>query len=127
MTDPRLRALVDAAAGLFLCTPEEILSKDRHQHIAAARHAVMWVIRERWGFSFPATGRMVGRDHTSVMSGASRIRKEIRRGTHFGRLAIELHGTNAAAPPRCPGIRSMPGLGVELDESDFYYALERGA
>lgn len=90
--------LLIVAAELFLTTPDEILGKDRTQNVVLARQVVAWVARERWGLSFPALGRLLGkRDHTTIMSSVRKIAREVERGTRVGRIAQELL---AAGEPR---------------------------
>ena len=67
----------DGEIMVFVCrhfgvTLDQLRSKDRHAHIADARHVAMWLLRER-GLSFPAIARILHRDHTTVMSGVRKI------------------------------------------------------
>lgn len=54
---------------------EEALGPTHEHEASAARHEFWFVLREN-KFSYPRIGKLVGRDHTTVMSG---IRKHLRR------------------------------------------------
>ena len=43
-------------------------SSSRLKHIARARHEAMLFIWRRFKWSYPAVGRLFGRDHTTVMA-----------------------------------------------------------
>lgn len=45
----------------------EIFSRDQTAHIASARAELMLIVRERLGWSYPAIGKLFGRDHTTVI------------------------------------------------------------
>jgi chromosomal replication initiation ATPase DnaA len=61
-----------AAADLYGVEVESILSDDRGPLAVRARHAVCWLLRER-GMSFPEIGKVIGRDHTTVMYACRRV------------------------------------------------------
>lgn len=50
-------------------SPEAILGRSRYPKDIKARHAAYAAVRERKGISYPAVGRIFGRDHTTVLSG----------------------------------------------------------
>lgn len=62
---------------VFHVTPNEIRSHRRSKEIMLARQAVMyWAVRLT-GYSYPKIGRIMGgRDHTSIMYGATAYRKK---------------------------------------------------
>ena len=51
-----------------------IVGPDRHASVTAARHACFRVLREQAKLSFPEIGRLMDRDHTTVMSALRRPR-----------------------------------------------------
>ena len=66
----RERGLLDVArdiADAHHVTLDEILGRDRTPHHVRAR-VVFWAVLRARGLSYPAIGRMVGRDHTSVIA-----------------------------------------------------------
>lgn len=46
-----------------------ILGRDRTRRVSAARRCAYATIRSRKGISYPAIGRIFGRDHTTVIYG----------------------------------------------------------
>jgi len=48
-------------------TVDEILSKTRIQNIAEARQLFCYVVRERFGMPFAKIGRIIHRDHATVL------------------------------------------------------------
>jgi hypothetical protein len=49
-----------------------LLSKDKHKNISEARQVACWLLRTRTKLSFPEIGRVVRKDHTSVMVGVKK-------------------------------------------------------
>ena len=59
----------------FNITPEELLSPNRNRTVATARQIAMYLCRELTDLSLPRIGqRFGGRDHSTVMHAASKIR-----------------------------------------------------
>ena len=52
-------------------TADEVLGPSRLAHVVRARHAAMRLVRDRLVWSYPAIGRLFGRDHSSVMRALS--------------------------------------------------------
>lgn len=69
----RLLSIVQEAAELYHVRPEEILGRGRSKSIARARHSVFLSLRVR-GLSYPEIGRLMGRDHTTVLAVCQRMR-----------------------------------------------------
>lgn len=55
-------------------TQEQVLGSSRLKHVAAARHEVFLALREA-GWSFPAIGAAMNRDHTTVMAGVKKAQE----------------------------------------------------
>lgn len=68
---PRQKALADIAVvgSVYGVGLKDILSDYRGRQVCKARHAAMWLIWWKYGWSLPKVGRLFGRDHTTVMSG----------------------------------------------------------
>jgi chromosomal replication initiator protein len=59
----------------FNISPEELLSPNRNRTVATARQIAMYLCRELTDLSLPRIGqRFGGRDHSTVMHAASKIR-----------------------------------------------------
>ena len=52
---------------------EALVSRARHKHVSAARHEIMYWIRMKMKWSFPAIGKLFNRDHTTIMSACRKI------------------------------------------------------
>ncbi len=83
--DRGLAEMIDAIALEHHCTVKEILSKDKTAHVNRARRAVCVKLREL-NMSYPAIGRLMGRDHATVYEAVFRKRWT---GSRHGRDAAE--------------------------------------
>lgn len=68
------------AANLYGVNVNQILSESSEERCAKARQAVCWLLRAR-ELSFPVIGRIVDRDHTTVMYACKRIDADPARRT----------------------------------------------
>ncbi len=57
-------------------TVDDLTGRDRHKNTAEGRLVAYWLLRTRTQLSFPEIGRVLGKDHTSVISG---VRKCVTR------------------------------------------------
>ena len=100
-----------AVAQAFDVDERTLMSKHRFRHIVHARHAACWVLRERYGLSYPLLGKVLGgRDHSTVIHGY-RQAEELRAGDALFRArtdALLLGEALAMAPVKVPQ--------AELDE-----------
>lgn len=62
-------------------TVEDLISRDRHKNVSAARHEIIYWIRTKLDWSYPEIGKLFERDHTSIMSA---YRKVLAENPHFG-------------------------------------------
>ena len=71
---PRQRTMrdVEAVARIHDVPLAAIFSERRDRKAARARQAVMWMLRFSKGWSYPAIGKFLNRDHTSVTFGVGR-------------------------------------------------------
>lgn len=61
----------------FKLKPADVVSPTREKQYILARQVIAGIIRECSGLSLPAIGRVINRDHTSVMSGLTTLRKRL--------------------------------------------------
>lgn len=78
-----LEEMLTIAAEAFGISPEEIRGRAQPQRIARARHAFVYVARTALAESFPRIGRVLGRDHTTVISSLRRAEALIVRDKIF--------------------------------------------
>lgn len=64
---PRTLDVIHAAARITGFTVEQLMSRDRHQSIAYARHVTMYVAKRVTGESLAEVSAVFGRDHTTSM------------------------------------------------------------
>ena len=62
---------------------EDIKGRKRTKGIASARHITIYIIRKMTDLSLPAIGRLLGRDHTTIMSSIETIENEMMQNTLF--------------------------------------------
>jgi chromosomal replication initiator protein len=63
----KVRELAERIAAKHGITVEALLGRGRTKTVAEARHELMALLRGTFAFSFPEIGRIVGRDHSTVM------------------------------------------------------------
>lgn len=66
LSDP-FPALVAAAADAFGVSPEALLSRRKTKDLAQPRHALSFFAHRTLGLSSNRIGRLIGRDHTTVL------------------------------------------------------------
>lgn len=83
--DRGLGELIDSIALAHHCTVKEILSREATTHVNAARRELCMKLREM-GLSYPAIGRLIGRNHATCIEAVTRRRWA---GSRHGRKAAE--------------------------------------
>ncbi len=73
-----LQSILNTVANHYNLMPEDLISKKRTKNISHARHVYMLIARE-CEFSSKEIGRSVCRDHTTVLSGSSKIKKQMQK------------------------------------------------
>lgn len=56
---------------------EDILVRDRHKSVWEARSVAMWLVRRKYGLSYPELGREFAMDHTTCMNSVKRVEKAL--------------------------------------------------
>jgi len=78
----RIRSIIAATAAKHGMSEADILVRDRHAHVVAARSEA-WAVARQAGFTFTAIAKVGGWDHSSVGQGVARhwarARSEITR------------------------------------------------
>ena len=71
--------IINVVADYYNLAPSELTSKNRSGQIALARHIAMYLIRNTLDIPLKKIGDMFGgKDHTTVMSGISKVDKELK-------------------------------------------------
>lgn len=109
---PDIQVVIDLVAQFYGYDEATLLARDRHKYVARARAVMMWIIRERGGFSFPEIGRALdNRDHTTVMTACRRVNEDKPEGVlHQARELLRLLPPRRAVLP----IESSQQLGTSV-------------
>ena len=75
--------LIEHAAAYFGIEPQAIISHDRSKHLVRARHVCFYVMRKRFGLSYPQIGRTMHRDHSSVIYAVEKLWFDIERNAQI--------------------------------------------
>ena len=76
-----------AVARYFGVTADDLKGKARNKEIVVPRHIAMYLLREDAHLSTPEVGRLLNRDHTTVLHGMRQVAADIvRDGTSRGSL-----------------------------------------
>lgn len=59
--------VIERVAQLYKITPSDIRGHQRNRHFVEARWVCAEVLRSQNGLSYPAIGRLLNRDHTTIM------------------------------------------------------------
>ena len=77
-------------AHAYALTVDDITGKDKHKNLAEARLVAYWLLRTRTKLSFPEIGRVLGKNHTSVMSGVRKCGARREKDSAFGEFTDKL-------------------------------------
>lgn len=73
LAKPSVSRIVSVVADFYSLTPTQIMGKTRVQQIALARHISMYLCKTLLGMNYSEIGKAFGKDHTSAMSGISKV------------------------------------------------------
>lgn len=89
----RIAQIVKVVAEARNVSVYEIASSSRSQPISWARQEIMYLVRELTNLSLPSIGRILGRDHTTILHGLRQVnerRKNIIYAQEISRMQAEL-------------------------------------
>jgi chromosomal replication initiator protein len=69
--------VLQIVAKLHSTTQSEIIGKNRDKNVSTARQIIMYLWHKNFGLSLPIIGKMLKRDHTTILHGTQKIQKEI--------------------------------------------------
>ena len=69
-----MEAAVNAAAAAFTVPFDHVMGRTKTQPAAFARQVAFWLLREVLGWSSCAVGKLVGRDHGTILHAVNRVR-----------------------------------------------------
>lgn len=83
--------IINVVADYYNVSPNEITGKTRTGQIALARHISMYLIRKHLDIPLKKIGEIFGgKDHTTVMSGISKVEKELKTDEQLKQAIEEL-------------------------------------
>jgi len=78
--------IIKVVASFFNISQAEIKSSKRNKDLVLPRQIIMYLLREEVGYSFPKIAQILGgKDHTTIMYGCEKIKKEIQKNENFRR------------------------------------------
>ncbi len=75
--------IFDKVSKKYGIAPEVIKGRKRTKEIALARHVSIYLMRKLTDMSLPAIGRVMGRDHSTILSSLDAIENEIKNNSLF--------------------------------------------
>lgn len=74
-----------AVCQVYNITPDDIYSQDRTQHILYARHTFNYLCRRVLGMSLTSVGRIINRDHSTIIHSVRQTQDLIEYDRNFAR------------------------------------------
>jgi chromosomal replication initiator protein len=94
VTTAVLEPIFVAAARAFDLPRAALFARDRHAESILARAAAVWLARDLTHASFPRLGKLMGRDHSTLITAARKaqqlIATDVRFRTRLNQLRVEL-------------------------------------
>ena len=75
--------IIDRVSKKYNIPPEDIKGRKRTKEISRARHVTLYLIRKLTDMSLPAIGKLMGRDHTTVLSSLDTVENELKTNLLF--------------------------------------------
>lgn len=107
---PTMAEILDEVAISYGTHRLELMRRTNQPGVTVPRQCAMWLARHMTVLSLPQIGRILGRDHTTVLAGVRRHHERMQddavmRRTHSIRAAIrqQLDARRAASPPQPEG------------------------
>lgn len=88
--DDIVKKTIDIVSEIYGITPEEITSKSRTQTVSTARNVCMYVIKALTGITLNETGKIFGKNHSTVINSIANIEKEMNSNQKFRSLVNDI-------------------------------------
>ena len=98
----------------------KVLSPCRTAHVSLVRMIGMFVLRTRAKMTFPAIGKIMGRDHSTVVHAVNVIAARVAKEPQFGRQIAKVVARIAVKDreDNGNGLSEWPGTPVEVAAED---------
>jgi chromosomal replication initiator protein len=90
---------------------DDLKGKSRHKQIVAPRHVAMYLLREDGHLSTPEVGRLLNRDHTTVLHGIKQVASDIARDGPSRAAVRGVREVVAGGSIQPPTLRAEDGVG----------------
>ncbi|HEY5221197.1 MAG TPA: helix-turn-helix domain-containing protein [Candidatus Paceibacterota bacterium] len=84
--------ILEEVAAAYNVSVDDMLAKNRTKEIAEARQLAAYILRELNDLSYPAIGKIMGRDHTTMIHSYNKISQEIKTNPQYRDFAEKLFG-----------------------------------
>lgn len=119
------RSIIDRVATFHGVTAAEMRGLRRERHVAWPRQEACWVLRLRTNLSTPSVGRLLDRDHTTVLTAVAAVERrrladaDYRQRTDALLRQIDrISGEDAGDPdPLVPILRDLSACHTRLTEA----------
>ena len=72
-----VHAVIENTAVLYGLDVDDLLGSRRQSHLILPRHTIMYLLRKDLGLSFPKIGKIMGKDHTTIIYAYQKMEKLI--------------------------------------------------
>lgn len=69
----RMRNLAETVGRITSIDLQNMMALNRQRHHVRARHIVYYIARHAFNYSFPVIGDLLGRDHSTIMHGVTKV------------------------------------------------------
>ena len=86
-------AILKTIGSLYGVSLEQLIGERRHARLSLARHVAMYLFKIDLRMSLPQIGKVLNRDHTSVLHGYRRIKDAIGQDVEMDRIVALIRGS----------------------------------
>jgi len=104
-------SVVAAVARFYDVKIRDMQRPVRHRIVARARMIAMFLLRNCSNLSFPEIGRIVGRDHSTVIHGVNQVTRVWATDERMQKDIAELCRRIGASPPTLPNATTFEAVG----------------
>jgi chromosomal replication initiator protein len=104
-------AILTAVARYFGIKADDLKGKARHKQIVGPRQVAMYLLREDGHLSTPEVGRLLNRDHTTVLHGMKQVANDIARDGPSRAAVRGVREVVAGGSVQIPTLRDGDGSG----------------
>ena len=87
----RAKQIICLVSDVYNIPLEQLMGHRRFREWAVPRQLIYWLIRKTTNKSLPEIGRILGRDHATILHGIRQVEKRLLADEEFRRTATILH------------------------------------